>query len=134
MEPNKTLALDLSRSIMKGDWARVDALLDDGFTYVGDGRPAMNKAQYVGFMRDTLCAAMKDMDMTFSRVVAEGDLVAVDYTNAMTHAGPFFGLPASGKRVMGTGQFMRQLQNGKVVAEWQTTNMAGLMAQLGAAK
>lgn len=117
---------------MKGDWAQVDALLDDGFSYVGDGRPAMNKAQYIGFMRDTLCAAMKDMDMTFTRVVAEKDLVAVDYSNAMTHAGPFFGRPASGKRVIGTGQFMRQLKNGKVVAEWQTTNMAGLMAQLGA--
>ena len=40
--------------------------------------------------------------------------------------------PATGKRVIGTGQFMRQVKNGKVVAEWQTTNSMGLMAQMGA--
>ncbi len=131
MNAVKKTALDLSYAIMKGDWARVDALLDDTFVYVGDGRPPMNKAQYTAFMRDVLCAAMKDMDMTFPRVVAEGDLVAVDYTNAMTHAGPFMGAPATGKRVVGTGQFMRQVKHGKVVAEWQTTNAVGLMAQLG---
>ena len=91
MEQNKQVALELSRAIMNGDWAQVDALLDDSFTYVGDARPAMNKAQYVGFMRNVLCAAMHDMDMVFTRVVAEGDLVAVEYTNAMTHAGAFFG-------------------------------------------
>lgn len=131
MEQNKQVALELSRAIMKGDWASVDALLDERFSYVGDGRPPMNKAEYVGFMRHVLCAAMKDMDMTFTRVVGEGDLVAVEYTNAMTHAGPFFGVPPSGKRVLGTGHFMRQVQGGKVIAEWQTTNMMWLMAQLG---
>lgn len=131
MEQNKQVTLELSRAIMKGDWARVDTLLDDGFSYVGDGRPALNKVQYVGFMRDVLCAAMKDMDMTFTRVVAEGDLVAVEYTNAMTHGGTFFGVPATGKRVFGTGHFMRQVRDGKIVAEWQTTNMMGLLGQLG---
>jgi predicted ester cyclase len=67
---------------------------------------------------------MTDMDMTFLRVIAEGDLVAVDYTNAMTHPGAFYGVP-------GTGQFMREVKDGKVTAEWQTTNALGLMQQLG---
>ena len=58
-------------------------------------------------------------------------MVAVDYTNAMTHSGDFYGVPATGKRVMGTGQFMRQVKDGKVVGEWQTTNALGLMQQLG---
>ncbi len=132
MKDNKQLALDLSKAIMKGDWATVDALLADDFVYVGDARPPMNKTQYLDFMRNVLCTAMTDMDMSFPRVVAEGEFVAVDYTNAMTHSGLFLGVPATGRRVMGTGQFMRQVRDGRVVAEWQTTNMAGLMAQLGA--
>ena len=82
-------------------------------------------------MRGVLCAGMTDMDMQFLRVIGEGDLVAVDYTNAMTHSGAFYGVPATGKRVLGTGQFMRQIKDGKVVAEWQTTNALGLMQQLG---
>jgi len=98
---------------------------------IGDGNPAINKQQYIGFMRGVLCAGMTDMDMEFLRVVGEGDMVAVDYTNAMTHSGGFYGVPATGKRVLGTGQFMRQVKDGKVTAEWQTTNALGLMQQLG---
>jgi predicted ester cyclase len=129
---NKELALDLSRAIMKGDWARVDALLDDSFVYVGDGRPALDKQGYVAFMRDVLCTAMGDMDMSFTRVVGEGDLVAVEYANAMTHKGAFLGIPATGKRVVATGHFIREVKGGKITGEWQTTNAMGLMAQLGA--
>lgn len=129
---NKEIALNVSRAIMNGEWGTVEALLADDFQYIGDGNPAINKQQYIGFMRYALCVGMTEMDMQFLRVVGEGEMVAVDYTNAMTHSGPFYGVPATGKRVLGTGQFMRQVKNGKVVAEWQTTNALGLMQQLGA--
>jgi predicted ester cyclase len=69
--------------------------------------------------------------MQFLRVVAEGNLVAVDYTNEMTHSGSFFGIAATGKRVHATGQFIREIKEGRVSAEWQTTNAMGLMQQLG---
>ncbi len=132
MTTNKTIALELSTAIMKGDWERAEALLDDAFVYVGDARPALDKAAYLGFMRGVLCEAMGDMDMDFTRVVAEGDLVAVEYTNAMTHKGVFFGVPATGRRVVGTGHFIREVKGGKITGEWQTTNALGLMAQLTA--
>ena len=131
MEQNKEIALNVSRAIMNGEWDKVEYLLADDFQYIGDGNPAINKQQYIGFMRGVLCAGMTNMDMKFLRVIGEGDLVAVDYTNAMTHSGPFYGVPATGKRVLGTGQFIRQVKNGKVTAEWQTTNALGLMQQLG---
>ncbi|MCB9134478.1 MAG: ester cyclase [Anaerolineales bacterium] len=132
LEQNKEIALGVSRAIMNGEWAKVDELLDDNFFYIGDGAAPINKAQYIGFMRGVLCGGMTEMDMDFLRVIAEGDIVAVDYTNAMTHTGEFYGIPATGKRVFATGQFMREVKNGKVMAEWQTTNALGLMAQLGA--
>jgi predicted ester cyclase len=127
----KEIALNLSRAIMHGRWEEVDALLTDDFAYVGDGKPAISKAQYIAFMQHALCAAMTEMDMQFLRVVAEGNLVAVDYTNEMTHSGSFFGIAATGKRVHATGQFIREIKEGRVSAEWQTTNAMGLMQQLG---
>ena len=130
VEQNKEVALGVSKAIMNGEWDKVDALLADDFSYIGDGAPAINKEQYIGFMRGMLCAAMTDMDMDFMRVVTEGDLVAVDYSNKMTHSGDFYGIPATGKRVVGTGQFIREVKDGKVAAEWQTTNAMGLMQQL----
>lgn len=132
MDQNKTIALLLSTSIMNGDWAMVDNLLADDFQYIGDGNPAINKQQYIAFMRFALCGGMTNMNMKFLRVIGEGDLVSVDYTNEMTHSGAFYGVPATGKRVLGTGQFIREIKNGKVTAEWQTTNALGLMQQLGA--
>ncbi|MEI6449447.1 MAG: ester cyclase [Actinomycetes bacterium] len=131
MPDNKEIALNLSRAIMNGEWDKVADLLADDFQYTGDGNPPIDKQQYIGFMRGVLCAGMTDMDMTFLTVIAEGDLVAVDYTNAMTHTGAFYGVPATSKRVFATGQFMREVKDGKVTAEWQTTNALGLMQQLG---
>ena len=132
LEQKKEIALGVSRAIMNGEWDKVDELLADDFTYIGDGAPAISKEQYIGFMRGVLCAGMTDMDMDFMRVVAEGDMVAIDYTNKMTHSGEFFGIPATGKRILSTGQFMREVKDGKVTAEWQTTNAMGMMKQLGA--
>ncbi|MBT3188578.1 MAG: SnoaL-like domain-containing protein [Anaerolineae bacterium] len=130
LEGKKEAALGVSKAIMNGEWEKVDELLDDSFTYVGDGTAPINKAQYIGFMRGVLCTAMTDMDMDFVRVVAEGDLVAIEYTNKMTHSGEFYGVPATGKRVVGTGHFIREVKDGKVTAEWQTTNAIGLMGQI----
>ncbi len=132
LEQKKEIALGLSKAIMNGDWQKVDTLLADDFYYEADGRPAINKQQYIGFMKGVLCTGMQDMEMDFLHVIAEGDLVSVNYTNQMTHKGDFLGVPATGKRVTATGQFIREIKNGKVTAEWQTTNSIGLMQQLGA--
>ncbi len=132
LEEKKNIALGISNAIMNGDWNKVDELLSKDFIYVGDGADPINKEQYIGYMRNVLCAGMTDMDMDFLRVIAEGDLVAIEYTNKMTHSGDFYGVPATNKRVIGTGQFIREVKNGKVTAEWQTTNALGLMKQLGA--
>jgi len=130
-DETKEIALNLSKAIMNGQWDKVDALLDDNFVYIGDGQPAINKQQYIYFMKEILSKGFTKMDMQFHRVLQDNDMVAVDYTNMMTNSGEYFGIPATGKRIASTGQFMRQVKNGKVVAEWQTTNTYGMMIQLG---
>ena len=128
---NKEITIGLSKAIMKGQWDLVDSFIDNSFSYIGDGRPALNKQEYIGFMKNVLCTAMTEMNMTFMRVIEEDNMVAVDYTNEMLNSGSFMGIPATGKKVLSTGQFIREIKNGKVIAEWQATNMYGLMVQLG---
>ncbi|MCP4312150.1 MAG: ester cyclase [Bacteroidetes bacterium] len=130
LEANKEVALNLSKAIMAGNWEEVDSYISDGFKYEADGRPAIGKQEYIGFMKNVLSKAFSEMDMIFLHVIAEGDLVSVNYTNEMTHVGEFFGVAAAQKRIIGTGQFIREVKNGKVAAEWQTTNMKGLMQQI----
>ena len=56
MKQNKEIALGVSLAIMNGEWDKVEELLSDDFQYIGDGNPAINKQQYIGFMRGVLCA------------------------------------------------------------------------------
>ena len=131
LNSKKEICLEVSKAISAGEWDKVENLLDENFTYIGDGQAPINKQQYIHFMKNVLFAAMTEMEMKFPRVICEGDFVAVDYTNAMTHSGNFYGAAGTGKRVFASGQFMREVKNGKVTAEWQTTNAVGLMGQLG---
>ena len=71
LETNKEIALNLSRAIMNGEWDKADALLADDFQYIGDGKPAINKQQYLYFMKEMLCTAMTEMDMKFIRVIGD---------------------------------------------------------------
>lgn len=115
---------------MSGNWEEVDKLIADDFIYKADGRPTIGKQEYIGFMKNVLSNAFEDMDMTFLHVIGESNLVSVNYTNEMTHTGDWFGIPATNKRIIASRQFIREVKNGKVTGEWQTTNMAGLMQQL----
>ena len=128
-EHNKQIALAVSRSILKGDWNTLDSLLDDGFTYTGDGF-VFSKDEYMGFMQD-MKAAMDNMNMEFPHVLADGDLVSIRFVTTAKNTGKFMGAPASKKNVTVHGIFIRKIQGNKVMQEWQTTDLLGLMTQMG---
>ena len=46
----KEVALSVSKAILNGEWQKLDVILDDGFTYTGDGMH-FNKQQYIDFMK-----------------------------------------------------------------------------------
>jgi predicted ester cyclase len=129
LEKNKQIALSVSRSILEGDWRRLDGLLADGFTYTGDSA-VYSRDQYFGFMQ-ALKDAMAEMTMEFTHVVADGDLVSIRFVTRAKNVGKFMGAPATGKKVEITGIFIRRIEGDKVVQEWQTTDLLGLMTQMG---
>ena len=125
-------ALALSLAIQNGELlARADELLADDFQYTGAAGMALNKAGYVGFMHG-LSESFSDQKMTFHATVSEGDKAAVSWTNDMTHTAAYQGIPATGKRITASGNWIRLVVDGKVAREWDTTDIFGLMQQLGA--
>lgn len=128
-ETNKEVALSVSRAILNGEWAALDGLLDKGFTYTGDSA-IYSRDEYIGFMQ-ALKDAMADMTMEFTHVIAEGDLVSIRFVTRAKNVGKFMGAPASKKNVVITGQFTRLVKGGKVMQEWQSTDLLGLMTQMG---
>ena len=122
-------ATAVSRSILEGNWSQLDSLLDDKFTYTGDGY-VFTKDQYIGFMQD-MRAAFSDFEMILEKTIVEDDFVSIRFTSKVVNTGKFMGAPANKKHLNITGIFMRKIANGKVMQEWQTTDLLGAMSQIG---
>lgn len=76
---------------------------------------------------------MPDVDFPLEEVVAEGDRVAGRLMARGTHAGPLFGMPATGKRVdIGVMVIARFDEAGKWVEDWAVLDQLGMLQQLGA--
>lgn len=129
LEENKEIALNVSRAILNGKWNELDTLLDDSFTYTGDGFH-FNKNEYIGFMQD-MKAAFAGLDMKFPNIVAEGQFVSIRFISTAVNTGSFMGAPANKRNLEIHGIFIRKVENGKVVQEWQTTDLLGVMRQIG---
>lgn len=122
-------AISVSQAILQADWGKLDSLLDDQFTYTGDGF-VFTKDQYIGFMQD-MRGAFSNFDMTLEKAVADGDFVSIRFSSKVVNTGKFMGAPANKKNLSVSGIFMRKVKNGKVMQEWQTTDLLGTMNQIG---
>lgn len=129
LQANKETALAVSKAIMDGRWNDLDALLHKDFTYTGDGF-VFNKDEYIGFMQD-MKAAFSGLKMSFPAIIAEGDMVSIRFISTAVNTGSFMGAPANKKNLEVHGIFMRKIKDGIVMQEWQTTDLLGVMKQIG---
>ncbi len=128
-EATRSTALSVSQAILEGRWDELAALLDDGFTYTGDGF-VFTKDEYIGFMQD-MKAAFSNLHMEFLHVLVDGDQVSVRFVSTAVNTGSFMGAPANRRNLEVNGIFIRQVKHGKVMREWQTTDLLGVMKQIG---
>jgi len=128
-EEVKKTALAVSYAILEGKWNDLANLLDDKFTYTGDGF-VFNKDEYIGFMQD-MKAAFSNLKMEFPHILVDGDQVSVRFFSTAVNTGKFMGAPANKKSLEVHGIFIRKVRDGKVMQEWQTTDLLGVMRQIG---
>jgi predicted ester cyclase len=128
-EEVKKTALAVSYAILEGRWNDLANLLDDKFTYTGDGF-VFNKDEYIGFMQD-MKAAFSNLKMEFPHILVDGDQASVRFISTAVNTGKFMGAPANKKNLEVHGIFIRKVKDGKVIQEWQTTDLLGVMKQIG---
>jgi predicted ester cyclase len=130
-EPNDTkqAALAVSLAIQNDNWAALDQLLAPGFTYSGDGM-TFSRDEYMGFMQD-MKDAFADMKMEFRHVLVDGEFVTINFTSRARNVGKFMGAPATKKNLTVRGTLIRQMRGGRAIQEWQTTDLMGVMTQMG---
>lgn len=78
-----------------------------------------------------LLTAFELVENRVEKVIAEGDLVCVEWSCVAIHRGPFLGIEATGKRVSLYGIYIDRVVDGKVVEHWGLQDTMGLVSQLG---
>jgi steroid delta-isomerase-like uncharacterized protein len=69
---------------------------------------------------------------TLMHILAEGDKVAVMWSNRGTHLVEWFGVPATGKTVEIQGIDIHQIRDGKMAEHWDVVDVLGILVQIGA--
>lgn len=130
LDQDAQTALAVSAAILNADWTKLDDMLGADFRYNGDLGEPYSRDEYIGFMQ-AMKSAMSDMTMEFTHVVSSGGVVSVRFITRARQTGKFMGAPATNKQVEIRGIFMRRVEGGKVVEEWQATDLLWMMTQMG---
>jgi steroid delta-isomerase-like uncharacterized protein len=75
--------------------------------------------------------AFPDLIVTPNELLIDGDRAMLVFTISGTHAGDFFGLPASGRRLDATCAFLYKLSDGLIVHERRILDFTGVLVQVG---
>ena len=79
-----------------------------------------------------LWAGFPDLTIHIDDLVAEGNKVVWRITATGTHAGPFQGVPPTGKSVTFGAHYSFRFDDGKIVERWSTLDRLALLVQIGA--
>jgi predicted ester cyclase len=114
---------------------------DDGETYLkiydpsirhyGLGPEPVDQAGNRAFY-ESLWTAFPGSRITIDDTIAEGDQLAARFRLTGEHHGNFMGVPATERPFVLTGQTILRFRDGRVVERWTTSDLLGLMMQLGA--
>ena len=115
----------------------LDALMDVFADDLIDHDPSRNQGSgpegIISFFKQ-MCESFSGMTMDIDSLVADEDQVAIAYTMRGLHSGTFQGTPATGRTIEVRGmQIERFNKDGKVQERWGSTDVLGILQQLGAA-
>jgi steroid delta-isomerase-like uncharacterized protein len=82
---------------------------------------------------EAMLTAFTNNRMTIHEIIVEGDTATMHYTWQAVHSGisPSLGIPPTGKEVRLSGCMVFHWKAGKIIEQWDYTDMLGLMQQLG---
>ncbi len=82
--------------------------------------------------RASMVRAAFNPHFTLDHVLADGDKVAVMWTNRGTHGTEWLGFPATGKSFTVQGVDIHLLREGRLAEHWDVVDVYGALIQIGA--
>jgi steroid delta-isomerase-like uncharacterized protein len=113
------------------DSERYLELYDPSIVHHGLGPEPFDHSANRGFY-EVLWAAFPKAELAVDDTIAEGDRLAVRFHLTGEHKGEFMGVPATGRPFVLNGQTIMSFRDGRVVERWTTSDLFGLLTQLGA--
>ena len=92
-----------------------------------------NREQFTRMITERMFAAFSDVVATVEHVLAEGDMAAAYVRVEMTHTGEFYGLPATGKRIVFHEATISFMEGDRVRSTRGKSDWLGVLQQLGLA-
>ena len=130
-EQNKEIVRQLYEAIDKQD---MDTFLGlsapDGVCHI-PGVPEAVPLEAIAEVIKSFYTAFPDSTHAIKDVIAEGDKVAIRFTQVSTHTGEYEGIPPTGNKISVECQHMLRLADGKVAEVWLVEDNLGMMMQLG---
>ena len=118
--------------LTQGDLAAADELVAPDCVYHAPAALVCGPAGMKQWVRD-LRRAFPDLCAIVEDEIAEGDRVVQRLTLSGTHAGAYGGIPPTGKRATWhLVAILRLGRDGKIAEYWSSTDLSGLLRQLGA--
>jgi steroid delta-isomerase-like uncharacterized protein len=117
-------------ALNQGNLAALDELATADYV---EHNPLPGQGEGLSGLRDRvgmLCSAFRPR-FTLEDVIAEGDRVAVRWTNHGVHQGSFAGLPATGRAFAIAGIDIHVLHDGKLAEHWDVVDQLSLLQQIG---
>src|SRR5579859_4377777 len=94
---------------------------------------AQSREQFKRMITERMFPVFEDVEAKVEHLLAEGDWAAAYVRISMTHAGEFYGLPATGKRLTFHEATISFMENGKVKFSRGKSDWLGVLQQLGLA-
>jgi steroid delta-isomerase-like uncharacterized protein len=76
-------------------------------------------------------AAIPDFALEIEEQVAEGHAVVTRWRATGTHAGPLFGIPATGRAITASAIHIHHVVDGRIIDQWEQFDALGVLRQLG---
>jgi steroid delta-isomerase-like uncharacterized protein len=131
-EQNKESVQNFLEELDKGNAEIINELYaSDVISHSPSGSTDPTSPEELIEMTKMFYSAFPDLNHSIGGLIASGDKVVVRATVRGTHKGEFAGIPSTGNEIEFSFIAIVRFEDGRIVEEWQETDMLGLMTQLG---
>ena len=129
---NKRIVARLYQEV--GNEGRLEVLDEIAWPDHVEHYPFPGQAQGVEGLKQRVSMIRAAFNPTFSieHLVAEGDTVAVMWTNRGTHVGEWFGFSPTGKSLTTRGVDIHLLRDGRLAEHWDVVDISEFLVAVGA--